>query len=72
MTLTITDDGTGFDPQHVNPARPSWGLAIMQERAEAVGARLTVESAPGEGTCISVETDRPMGADPAVHADERG
>lgn len=59
VTLTIADDGDGFDPQHVVPARPSWGLTIMQERAEAIGARLTVESAPGKGTRVCVEIDRP-------------
>jgi len=59
VTLTIADDGAGFDPQHVVPARPSWGLTIMQERAEAIGARLTVESAPGKGTRVCVAIGRP-------------
>ena len=59
VTLTIADDGAGFDPQHVVPARPSWGLTIMQERAEAIGARLTVESAPGKGTRVCVAIDCP-------------
>lgn len=40
-TLTIADDGVGFDPEH--PAQPGarahWGLEMMRERAEAVGAR---------------------------------
>jgi len=59
VTLTIADDGAGFNPEHVVPARPSWGLTIMQERAEAIGARLTVESAPGTGTRVCVAIDRP-------------
>jgi len=59
VTLTIADDGAGFDPEHVVPARPSWGLTIMQERAEAIGARLTVESAPGKGTRVCVAIDCP-------------
>ena len=57
VTLTIADDGAGFDPQHIDPGRPSWGLTIMHERAAAVGARLTVESAPGKGARVCVEID---------------
>lgn len=58
VTLTIADDGVGFDPARVDPARPSWGLTIMRERAEGVGARLEVESARGNGTLVRVEIDR--------------
>jgi signal transduction histidine kinase len=49
-TLSIRDDGTGFDPGHVSPDH--LGLGIMRERAEAVGAALTIESEPGRGTEI--------------------
>lgn len=50
--LTITDDGIGFDPNasHVNRL----GLGIMAERAETIGAALTINSAPGTGTTITV------------------
>jgi len=72
VTLTIADDGAGFDPKRVVPAHASWGLTIMQERAEAVGARLTVESAPGKGTRVGVEIDRLTGSKPAMNADEFG
>jgi len=55
-SLTIADDGCGFDPSACHqPARDhGWGLMIMRERAEAVGADLTVESAPGRGTRVIV------------------
>ncbi len=52
VTLTIHDDGRGFDPSRVAPQR--LGLNIMQERADAVGATLAVRSAPGQGTEIQV------------------
>jgi len=54
--LTIADDGCGFDPSaYQRPARDhGWGLMIMRERAAAVGAELSVESAPGRGTRIIV------------------
>lgn len=47
--LTVRDDGRGFDAS--TAARSGgFGLTSMRERAEAMGARLTVESAPGRGT----------------------
>ena len=55
-SMTIADDGCGFDPSACHqPARDhGWGLMIMRERAAAVGADLTVESAPGFGTRVIV------------------
>jgi two-component system sensor histidine kinase UhpB len=55
VTLTVADDGAGFDLGNV-PAN-SYGLRIMRERAEAVGARLEVDSAPGRGTRIAVNLE---------------
>jgi signal transduction histidine kinase/PAS domain-containing protein len=52
VELAIRDDGIGFDPGSIAPN--SLGLGIMRERAEAVGAALTVESQPGAGTQIEV------------------
>lgn len=50
--LAIADDGAGFDPATVTADH--LGLRIMRERAEAIGARLSVYSEPGEGTQVSV------------------
>jgi len=57
VTLEITDDGIGFDP---TTARDQGGLGLsgMEERAAQLGARLTVQSRPGEGTTIRVEVNR--------------
>lgn len=53
VTLTVTDDGVGFDPSVV--AGPtSFGLAGIHERASLLGATLLVRSAPGKGTTIAV------------------
>lgn len=52
VSLNIQDDGSGFDP---NDSRANHlGLGIMAERAETIGAALTITSAPGEGTTITV------------------
>jgi nitrate/nitrite-specific signal transduction histidine kinase len=50
--LVISDDGSGFDPASVPPEH--LGLGIMRERAEAVGARIEIDSQAGQGTKITV------------------
>ena len=51
VTLTVTDDGVGFNLDD------AWGkgvgLASMVERMEAIGGILTVESTPGAGTRLT-------------------
>jgi len=58
-SLTVADDGKGFDPSAVRqPALDhGWGLMILRERAAAIGARLSIESAPAQGTRIVVTLD---------------
>jgi signal transduction histidine kinase len=68
--LSISDNGVGFDAAHRK--RRGWGLAIMQERAEAVGARFRLDSNEGGGTRITVDYAIPSTADAAqaeTHAD---
>jgi signal transduction histidine kinase len=50
--LSIVDDGIGFDAGRMESVRPEghWGLLIMRERAEAAGAKFSIESAPGRTT----------------------
>ena len=56
VSLIVADNGGGFDPAAVHqPTRDhGWGLMIMRERAAAIGARLSIESAPGHGAKIVV------------------
>lgn len=54
VSMCIQDDGCGFDPGARPPASPGLGLAIMRERAEAIGAVLQVESAAGSGVRLDV------------------
>ena len=49
-TLTVHDDGRGFDPATVPSGH--MGLHIMSERLERVAGTLSVESRLGEGTTI--------------------
>jgi signal transduction histidine kinase len=52
VTLHVRDDGRGFDPNDVKTGR--MGLGIMRERADGIGARVTLQSQPGEGTQVTV------------------
>jgi len=56
--LTVGDNGKGFNlpPTIGNLARDGkLGLAGMQERAQLIGATLTVRSEPGKGSSITIE-----------------
>ena len=50
--LTIRDNGRGFVIEKVTPEH--LGLTIMNERAEAIGARLEIESRLSQGTTVTV------------------
>ncbi len=54
LRLEIQDDGEGFDPASVNSAE-RYGLQLMRERAQLIGASFEVASRPGEGTNIRME-----------------
>jgi len=56
VKLIVTDNGVGFEQNQRIPDH--LGLTIMQERAEAVHARITIQSRPGEGTQVLVEWNR--------------
>jgi signal transduction histidine kinase len=55
ITLTIADDGCGFDPDgsRATSGQPgNIGLFGMQERFARLGGRLTIKSQPGSGACL--------------------
>ena len=54
--VVIEDDGQGFEPAEVssNPGQ-RFGLRFMQERAEAVGGRLAIQSARDQGTRLVIQ-----------------
>ena len=57
MRLEIEDDGVGFDVAQASEqavALQRLGLLGIQERAKLVGGRISLESAPGKGTRLSV------------------
>ncbi|MEU5155907.1 GAF domain-containing sensor histidine kinase [Glycomyces sp. NPDC021274] len=58
--ITIADDGSGFDAAEA--ATRGLGLLSMRERAKALGGDLVLQTAPGEGTVVTLELEDP--ADP--------
>jgi two-component system, NarL family, sensor histidine kinase LiaS len=48
--LKIEDNGKGFETA---VAKSGFGLQSMQQRAEAVGAKLDIQSTVGQGTCVT-------------------
>lgn len=58
--ITIKDDGCGFhsDQMFANTFG-HFGLRIMQDRAKEIGASLQVQSNPGQGTTVKIQT--PLG-----------
>jgi signal transduction histidine kinase len=53
VSASVTDNGRGFVPGEP-AAKPSGGLPSMTERTDLLRGRLSIDSAPGRGTTISV------------------
>jgi signal transduction histidine kinase len=57
ITLLVRDDGCGFTVPE-SPAQMTsnghYGLLGIQERAELIGAQMTIESKTGKGTCLTI------------------
>ena len=61
IRVTVTDDGTGFDPGTAHSGH--LGLSTMTARAQAIGAQLTLTSAPGAGATVTLTLpDHPRAA----------
>ena len=55
VSLNIADDGQGFDLGWVQRNQIGHlGIMGMQERAESLGGKVVIATAPGQGTCINL------------------
>ncbi|MGD8904100.1 MAG: GAF domain-containing protein [Anaerolineae bacterium] len=55
VLLSVEDDGRGFDPGVIpHDGREHFGLSIMRARAARIGGEIEIQSAPGEGTCLTL------------------
>jgi signal transduction histidine kinase/ActR/RegA family two-component response regulator len=80
LSVTVSDQGAGFEPTLLERSDPRTGLGLLslRERARYIGGSLSIESAPQQGSRITItvpvtiirETPRPLEAaippDPAV------
>ena len=53
--IEVIDQGAGFVVNEIAPQRGHMGLASMAERARELGWALTIDAAPGQGTCVKVQ-----------------
>jgi signal transduction histidine kinase len=53
IEVKVADNGVGFDLQG-QVSDKGLGLVTMHERADELGGTLHIQSAPGEGTCVSL------------------
>jgi signal transduction histidine kinase len=64
IRLRVSDNGAGFSTEMVRSRPMSFGLTGMRERAELLGGRLRVTSAPGKGATVAL--DLPLSAAPVA------
>ncbi len=65
LAIEVEDDGRGFDPASVSTPESSGrglGLLGIRERVELLGGKVTIDSAPGQGTRVAVSVPIPEGA----------
>jgi two-component system sensor histidine kinase DegS len=56
LTITITDDGVGFDPTATTEGH--FGLNGMMDRVQYLGGSVHIESAPGSGSTLTFTVPR--------------
>src|SRR5262249_40851758 len=57
LEIEVRDAGRGFFPrsrEEIIVGSNSWGLFHVTERLEQVGGSLSIDSAPGRGTCVTI------------------
>jgi len=62
LELVVQDDGKGFNLQIPGQTSKRQGLGNMHRRAEAMGALLELQSAPGGGTLVRLRLKLPVAA----------
>lgn len=69
VRVTVEDHGVGFDAQAIGgAASDSFGLLSVRERLEWLGGSMTIASAPGKGTCVTLTAPGGEGEEPQTPA----
>ncbi len=59
LRLAITDNGRGFSMKDAEGLQGHYGLRGMKERAAAINGTFTIQSEPGQGTCLTLSVALP-------------
>lgn len=65
LQVTVSDQGCGFDPNvmaRVSESGQGFGLFSIRERLELFGGRMEIQSAPGQGSRMSLFVPMPQGS----------
>lgn len=64
LTLSVSDDGVGFAAEEDGkPTMGGHGVHNMRKRADEIGASLSIQSVPGQGTTITLRAEIPQMGD---------
>jgi len=55
LKLTVSDAGPGFEQENSKAYDGRLGLVGLRERIESLGATLQIQSAPGQGTQLTMQ-----------------
>lgn len=67
VILDVADDGGGFDPDQLDAeTSEGFGLTSLAQRARDAGGSLTIDSAPGAGTTVSLSLPVARSADASL------
>ncbi|WP_298709001.1 ATP-binding protein [Chitinophaga sp.] len=58
LTLTLTDDGAGFDVEAALAKQSGMGLQNIRKRAAMIGGAAAIRSAPGKGSSVTITVPR--------------
>lgn len=69
VQVVVSDEGKGFDPAQLRPSELYGGLGLfsIQQRLQHMGGRLDINSAPRQGTRITLTAPQPSGIRPERH-----
>ncbi|WP_316843125.1 sensor histidine kinase [Pedobacter psychrodurus] len=59
LHLKVTENGVGFNQDEIKAKKAGMGLNSIYKRIEMINGKLALNSAPGEGTSISIEIPYP-------------
>jgi signal transduction histidine kinase len=52
--ITVKDDGVGFEPYKLDEAKTGIGLKNMKQRAKDINGKVSINTAPGQGTEVVI------------------